>query len=91
MSDIVGYRFRSGGAGAIYLCTHYLKSCGFMMKLIKIETPKSEGVDFYNRKIGDVICISERAPGRTFHRVDWDEEEVAHETNCECHECSICT
>lgn len=80
--ETVGWRLRAGSA--VYRCTRYTPS-GFDMLLI-------EGEDMiYNppRRPGYVANVSERAIGRTYHKVyHRDEKPTPHELPCVCHICN---
>ena len=68
-----GYRFR---------CLRWARQTGFFMRVLSV--PDADPI-FPNRKVGDVIDVSERTIGRTFHRLDDSYE--AHEQPCDCHLC----
>lgn len=82
----VGHIFKTPGGGTA-LVTHYLKRTGFILRQIIADK------DMGRRKADDVYDISERAVGRTFHRVSWNDASEAaaaahvHPTNCECYIC----
>lgn len=79
--DTVGWRFQS--LGIEYRCTRYDERRGFWMRVLAIhETPP-----MYDRVIGEECCVSERAIGRTYHRIYTDHTPEAHEDPCDCYVC----
>jgi hypothetical protein len=83
--DTVGWRFKF--CGAVYRCTRYERAQGFWMRLIEKSVPLSfeDG-----HELGYETCVSERAIGRTYHKVwSWDkgEKPEPHAANCECYIC----
>lgn len=84
--ETVGWRFKGLGTEehgpTIWLCTRYIRSQGFWMRLIA-----NDKGDWTNRKIGDEACVSERAIGGTYHRIYEDRQPVEHEQPCECYVC----
>ena len=77
--DVVGWRFK-GPFGVVVRCTRYLPERGFFMKVI------ANASDAY-RRMGEEFDVSERAIGRTFHRIDGDAAPAIHERPCRCSVC----
>lgn len=80
--DIVGWRFRS--FGATYRCTHYDPAVGFWMTLLE-PAPDDPKTERYTP--GWRSCVSERAPGRTYHRIWQDQTPEPHAAGCRCYVC----
>lgn len=68
--------------GARYRCFRYEEGNGFWMRLVD----DGDNV-FSNRVKGYEGCVSERAIGRTYHRVYNDDSYEEHNQPCDCHVC----
>jgi hypothetical protein len=77
--ETVGWTFQAWDGGH-YVCTHYLPKTGFVMRCVKAPNPMLGG-----RKVGTIVDISERAIGRTYHRID--SEPTQHDKRCLCYIC----
>lgn len=76
----VGRKFQS--FGAIYVCTSWDRTCGFWMEMVS-----GEDTLFRDRRPGERVNISERAIGRTYHRVHGDTSYARHDDGCNCAVC----
>jgi hypothetical protein len=81
--DVVGWRFKS--FGSTYRCTRYDPSCGFWMTLLEVAPEEDSSNPRYH--VGWQACVSERAPGRTFHRIWMDPTPEPHAAGCRCYVC----
>ena len=82
--ETVGHYFKAHGD--VYLCIRYLPRTGFFMRCI--EKGQTQGL--LNRAVGEVVDVSERAIGRTYHRIidgAWGCLYEAHEPPCACYVC----
>lgn len=81
--ETVGRVFKA--FGDLYRCTRYARASGFYMRLVS-KDPRG-GSLFPGRQVGEEVCVSERAIGRTYYRDDMDEGYEAHAEGCECKCC----
>lgn len=81
--DVVGWRFRA--FGAIYRCTRYDPALGYWMTLL--EPGPDDDLTSARYTPGWQTCVSERAPGRTYHRIFSDESPEPHGAGCKCYVC----
>jgi hypothetical protein len=79
--DTVGHRFQS--MGIEYRCTRYDERRGFWMRVLAVHDDRP----MFERAIGEECCVSERAIGRTFHRIHDGAESGPHEQPCDCYVC----
>lgn len=79
--ETVGWTFR-GWDGGHYICTHYRPETGFFMRCVKEPDP---GVRI--RAYGALVDVSERAIGRTYHRLDGETMPWPHDKCCLCYIC----
>ncbi len=78
----VGWHFK-GHDGAVYRCTRYSKFEGYWMT-VEVQAKDSTRIP---REIGYRTCVSERAIGRTFHKIEAGSKAAAHEKPCDCYVC----
>ena len=76
----------NGLYGAVYLCTGWIRNAGYNMKVIVVSID-----GFSTRKIGDVVNVSERAIGRSYHKNYHmkSPENFTHESKCDCSDCFL--
>ncbi len=79
--ETIGRVFKS--FGYTYRCLRWTSATGFFFRVLTV--PETD--DIFHRKVGDIVDTSERAIGRTFHRVWEDESYEPHEKPCECKLC----
>lgn len=85
MSEVgitIGYRYR-GWDGGVFLIERY--DARYDYQVVCVEETAQECLG--SRKQGERFFISPRAVGRTYHRIDWDEEGQPHVQPCDCRFC----